>query len=100
MKRSPWVACLLIALAMASVVTIARGQSDEPIVLTPIVLRVARPPIPVLGSDGRYHLVYELELTNVTPRRAIIEHVAVLDATTGNVVQMGTRCVNARPTFT
>lgn len=78
---------LLVALALGSAAVGSGGSADEGVQLTPIVLRVARPPIPVLGSDGSYHVVYELELTNMTRRPAIIRHVDVLDATSGKVVQ-------------
>jgi hypothetical protein len=63
------------------------GGAEKRDQATPLVLRVAQRPIPVLGSDGRYHLVYELELTNMTRRRAIVQRVDVLDASSGRVVQ-------------
>lgn len=82
-------------LAAAAVATIA--GADEPIALTPIVLSVTRPPIPVHASDSRYHLVYELELTNMSPGRAVLQHVDVLDAASGNVVHsLGADAVAAR----
>ena len=77
---------LLAGVVIASAGAGPESGAGEGNQLTPIVLRVARQPIPVLGSDGRYHLVYELELTNMTRRRAVIQRVDVLDAVSGTVV--------------
>src|SRR3954454_15362905 len=35
---------------------------------------------PVLGTDGRLHVVYELELTNAKPVPATLQEIRVLDA--------------------
>ena len=47
---------------------------------TPIVASFVTKPIPVLGSDGNYHLTYELQLTNATSFIWQINSVEVLDA--------------------
>ena len=54
--------------------------------LTPIVGEVSNAPIPFKGSDGRTHLVYELEVTNFSPGQTSIERLEVLDAATKEVV--------------
>jgi murein DD-endopeptidase MepM/ murein hydrolase activator NlpD len=54
--------------------------------LTPVVAEVPHAPIPFAGSDGRTHLVYELETTNFTSGQTTIEQLEVLDADTGDVV--------------
>ena len=36
---------------------------------TPLLMRVLDAPQPVKGTDGKYHLVYELVLTNTSPAR-------------------------------
>jgi hypothetical protein len=54
--------------------------------LTPIVGQVPYAPIPFNGSDGRTHLVYELEATNFTGGETSIEQLEVLDADTDDVV--------------
>src|SRR5919206_2343378 len=54
--------------------------------LTPIVAKVLYAPIPFAGSDGRTHLVYELEATNFTNGKVTIGQLEVLDADTGDVV--------------
>ena len=41
-----------------------RTNFDTENALTPIVMSVLAPPVPVLGSDGRYHITYELFLAN------------------------------------
>jgi len=50
---------LLAALASAGVAAAARGEQ-----FTPVTASVVAPPQPVLGSDGRRHLAYELLLIN------------------------------------
>src|SRR5215203_1847715 len=54
--------------------------------ITPIVAEVPHAPIPFAGSDGRTHLVYELEMTNFTGGETTIEQLEVLDADAGEVV--------------
>jgi hypothetical protein len=54
--------------------------------LTPIVAEVPYAPIPFAGSDGRTHLVYELETINFSSGETTIEQLEVLDADTGDVV--------------
>src|SRR5215207_9303286 len=51
-----------------------------------VVAEVSHAPIPFAGSDGRTHLVYELETTNFTSGQTTIEQLEVLDANTGDVV--------------
>jgi hypothetical protein len=62
------------------------GGTEDVQVLTPIVAEVLHAPIPFSGSDGRTHLVYELETTNFSSGNTTIEHLQVLDADTGDVV--------------
>jgi len=59
---------------------------EEVQALTPIVGKVLYAPIPFAGSDGRIHLVYELEATNFTGGKTTIEKLQVLDADSRNVV--------------
>jgi Peptidase family M23 len=56
---------------------------------TPLLMRVLAPPEPVKGSDGKYHLVYELVLTNSSPGTATVKSVEAINAGSGEVV--GTR---------
>ena len=53
---------------------------------TPIVGEVPYAPIPFEGSDGRTHLVYELEVTNFSSAKTTIQGLKVLDADTKEVV--------------
>src|SRR5829696_9744560 len=53
---------------------------------TPLLMRVLDAPQPVKGSDGKYHLVYELVLTNTAPGAATVESVKTLDAKSKEVV--------------
>src|SRR5215207_2416549 len=54
--------------------------------LTSVVAEVSHAPIPFAGSDGRTHLVYELETTNFSSGQTTIEQLEVLDGNTGDVV--------------
>jgi murein DD-endopeptidase MepM/ murein hydrolase activator NlpD len=47
---------------------------------TPIVASFLTIPSPVLGSDGKYHLTYELQLTNATSFTWLINSLEVLNA--------------------
>jgi hypothetical protein len=53
---------------------------------TPLLMRVLDAPQPVKGSDGKYHLVYELVLINTSPGTATVESVETIDAKSGEVV--------------
>lgn len=43
------------------------SQVLEPAEATPVLAHVVAAPIPVLATDGKYHLAYELQLTNAMP---------------------------------
>jgi hypothetical protein len=53
---------------------------------TPLLMRVLDPPEPVKGTDGKYHLVYELVLTNSSPGTATVQSIQTIDPKTGEVV--------------
>ena len=65
----------------ATTATVADDQE-----FTPIVGRVLDAPIPFAGSDGRTHLVYELEATNFTSGETTVERLEVIDADTDDVL--------------
>lgn len=67
-----------------SITTAEAGEGTQE--LTPIVAKVLYAPIPFTASDGRTHLVYELEATNFTSGKTTIGQLEVLDADTGDVV--------------
>jgi len=46
---------------------------------TPLVFNVMAQPSAVKGSDGRLHLLYELQIGNAAPKAATLERVSVLD---------------------
>ena len=64
--------------------------------LTPVLASVLDEPVPFEGSDGRTHLVYELQLTNCTPGDLTIDRVDVLDAAGEPVQTLGARAVRDR----
>jgi murein DD-endopeptidase MepM/ murein hydrolase activator NlpD len=53
---------------------------------TPLLMRVLDPPEPVKGTDGKYHLVYELVLTNSSPGTATVQSIKTIDPKSGEVV--------------
>jgi hypothetical protein len=53
---------------------------------TGLVVSPLAVPRPVLGADGRRHLLYELELVNATPSRVVLRRVTTLDVRTGKAL--------------
>jgi hypothetical protein len=54
--------------------------------LTPLAADVLWAPVPVIGSDGRRHLVYELRLANVTAGAVNLARFEAIDRQTGTVL--------------
>lgn len=81
--------CMVVMLGLApmacgGVASTASGASA--VQVTPVGMRVDNVPIPVKGSDERYHVVYELELTNFSSEQVSVDRLEVLDAQHGGVV--------------
>lgn len=55
--------------------------SDTDNIFTPVVFSVLAPPVPVKGSDGDYHITYELSLSNANTFDWQILSIEVLDGT-------------------
>jgi hypothetical protein len=66
----------VVAIAVLVVAVLALAASAAP-KRTPLFVTVLTPPAPVVGSDGRQHLAYELTLENNTGARAEVDSVAV-----------------------
>lgn len=66
-------------------VSLGDGIVEE--VLTPVVGQVTNAPSPVVGTDGRTYLAYELLLINATTTPVVLESVTALDAATGAELQ-------------
>jgi murein DD-endopeptidase MepM/ murein hydrolase activator NlpD len=65
------------------------GEAVTPVIASPIPQRQI---VPVLGSDGRWHAMYEVLLTNTVAKPARVESVAVLDAASGRrVLRLGAK---------
>lgn len=73
----------------------AAAASDGP-QLTPLLARVLAAPQAVRGSDGRTHLVYELEIQNITSGRATLEEITVTDAAGQVLARLDARALAAR----
>jgi hypothetical protein len=95
------VAALALALfapaASANPVEEAEGESG--IGATPVVANVVpqKQIVPVRGSDGRWHAMYELLLTNTVTKPATLKSVTVLDA--GGGTATGRRSSPPRPAW-
>jgi hypothetical protein len=74
------IALLALLIPVASATAAPKPQSGEE--FTPVVGSIPQAPEPVLGSDGRIHLAYELVLTN---RPVIYEHFKPAAATVDRV---------------
>lgn len=107
-RRSPSVAApLVVAAILATIATpamsFAAGTAGADLNgiapgtgFTPLAGSVLTDPSPVEGSDGVFHLAYELLLTNTTPRSIEIETLEVSDERNGRVLLSLTDAALAR----
>lgn len=87
MRRLIFIVALLLAPLAAVAGDDERRRADDATAqLTPLGMRIDDAPVAVKGSDGRYHVVYELELTNFTDGAMSVERLEALDAGDGRVV--------------
>lgn len=64
---------------------------------TGVAARVLSRPSPVRGTDGRFHVVYELVLTDMTPFAVDVERVDIRDGRTHRVLQsLARRALSSR----
>ena len=74
-----------VLLAILALAVVAPGANaaprQDPDGFTPIVQTVVAPPWPVEGSDGRFHVVYEVQLLNTIPVPWRVTRVTVRSAT-------------------
>ena len=75
---------LLVAFGLA--VQVKAETVPDSDVVTPLVATPLAPPNPVLGSDDKTHLVYEIVLMNMAPGTVGIDKVETLDAESGAVI--------------
>jgi len=75
MKR---VCMITVVLAAALVTAPAAGAAQDE--FTPIIQSAISPPNPVKGSDGRYHLVYEVQAVNATSLPMTVRSIAIRSA--------------------
>jgi Peptidase family M23 len=54
-------------------------RGPEPSVATPVVANVIAAPVPVPATDGKVHLAYEIQLTNVLAQEVTLTSLVVLD---------------------
>jgi hypothetical protein len=70
---------------MAAVFSALPGCAQAQEKMTPVLLAIQDAPVPFIGSDGRFHLVYELWMTNFSSADVTVEKVEVLGD--GDVLQ-------------
>jgi hypothetical protein len=59
--------------------TLSPDRSRQTDVMSPLVISAVAPtPMPVLGTDERYHVAYEMTVLNFSPRPAVITSVETL----------------------
>jgi hypothetical protein len=85
-----WIATLLVILGVwATLATVeatgAAGHADR-LDFAPIASSVLTRPTPVKGTDGRFHIVYEVVLTNNTPVTMGVDGFEVRDTRTRRVL--------------
>ncbi len=71
----------IAAPASARAETVGAEEVVSPLVATPIAS-----PNPVLGSDAKIHLAYEIVLMSMASGKVTIEKVETLDAANGSVL--------------
>jgi len=77
----------VVATALAVVLPAsARAGATPGDVLTPLAVRVEAAPYPVLATDGRIHLVYELVVVNQSSSSVDVVSIDALDASRGDAV--------------
>jgi hypothetical protein len=67
---------LLVVLTLVAYSPIERAEASEN--MTPLLLAVQDAPVPFMGSDGRVHLVYELDMNNFSSAEIAVEKVEVI----------------------
>ncbi len=78
MQRSKPSYFFALALTIISVGIPPAYAAPAPPEMTPLLLAVSDAPIPFHGSDGRIHLVYELQMTNFSSGDAAVQKVEIL----------------------
>ena len=85
MSNRSLIAAALIAFGLGYAVAAETAQAED-IAATPLVATPIAPPNPVLGSDGKIHLAYEIVLMNMAPSAVTVEKIETLDAESGAVI--------------
>src|SRR6201999_3711036 len=79
----PMLAIAVSGCALAAAPAVAGQHSD---VISPLDVSVLAPPQPVLGTDGRRHMLYELQVHNWTSKKATIQLVQVRVRSSGRLL--------------
>jgi len=83
-----WPRLFLVVLSLTAMLALsarAEAQTAPDPVFTAATSTVLDPPHPVLGTDGRRHLVYEVRIVNTSPLRVRFDRVVVRGASSARV---------------
>lgn len=61
-------------------------SSISPVDWTPLVLWTATKPNPFEGSDNKYHVAYDVVLTNFSSKSGVLKQIDVINASTGKLL--------------
>jgi hypothetical protein len=76
--------CVVVVIALNAASAEAGASGD---VFTPVIASTLSPEAhPIRGTDGAYHVVYELQLTNTKLVPATIQNIEVLAGPTGSQI--------------
>lgn len=76
---------LLVTAALLAAAPVAQAEAPHDLI-TPLAAHVMAPPMPVKGSDGRWHLAYEVHVENWTAAPVTIRRVQVIAGGSGRVL--------------
>jgi murein DD-endopeptidase MepM/ murein hydrolase activator NlpD len=75
---------LVAATGSASAAARTDNDSVTPLIVTPVTQKVVTP---VRGSDGRWHILYEIMITNSVSRTATLRAVSIVDGRSGRPIR-------------
>lgn len=68
-----------LAIAPISTFSLPAGSQVVPLTFTPALMSTMNPPVPVVGTDGKVQVVYELMLANASSYPTKLTSLEVLD---------------------
>lgn len=99
MRKSPLILFIAVSIIIHGIPSVfgssnayaedmAKSGTKPDSIFTPVLVSVLNAPDPVKGSDGSYHLVYELKVTNATGLTWEIDSIDVMDGAGGTLFSL------------